>query len=62
MEALVTGEIIDMHAERQKRWHEKIRRMRELGETAIFGHIGEQNATILQFPEIIETGTPDEAS
>lgn len=49
------GQPIDLDAERRKRWHAKIRRMRELGETAIFGHIGEQNARILQFPAIIES-------
>lgn len=62
METFMTGEMIDLDAERRKRWHAKIHRMRELGETAIFGHISEQNATILQFPEIIKTETPDTAS
>ena len=44
------GELIDLDQARRERWNEKIRRMRELGEVAVFGSIGEQNAVVIPFP------------
>lgn len=58
----MSGELIDLDQARRERWVAKINRMRQLGEVGIFGAIGEQNAQILQFPAILETETPDEAS
>ena len=44
------SELIDLDQARREHWHEKIRRMRELGEVAVFGSIGEQNAVVIPFP------------
>ena len=57
MEELETShnaEIIDLARERRLRWERKLRAMREVGEVAVFGAVGEQNATIIHFPERIE--------
>lgn len=43
------GEIIDLNAARKERWLNKIHRMRELGEVAVFGVIGEIEAQIIPF-------------
>ena len=50
----MTAEIIDLSRERRRRWHDQLARMRELGEVAIFGAVGEQDATILPFPDITQ--------
>lgn len=68
----MTGEIIDLGAKRREKFHEKLREMRELGGVAVFGAIGEQNATIIYLPlpkdapriqlERIEPDDPDGAA
>ena len=45
------GEIIDLDRERRLRWHRKLKAMRDIGEIAVFGSIGEQNAEIIYLPE-----------
>lgn len=47
---MTEARIIDLDTERRSRWHDKIRRMRELGDVAIFGAVGEQDAIVLPFP------------
>lgn len=47
---MTEARIIDLDTERRSRWHDKIRRMRELGDVAIFGTIGEHDAVVLPFP------------
>lgn len=49
------GELVDLESKRKERWIRTIEHMREIGGVAVFGTVGEVDATILPFRRRHET-------
>jgi hypothetical protein len=47
------GELIDLDAAREARWRRILEEHMAMGRAAIFGVVGETEATIIQFPDVV---------
>lgn len=54
------GELINLDTRRKEKWIRTIEQHREMGTVAVFGNIGEVDATILPFRR--DNETPEEAT